>query len=319
MTERALSLSTDPFNWAPLVQFGAGLALFYGAVKFFENIEKGINDDAKVRIALWILSRDFRGRASLAAETFATLLDKVFGKRHLSLKCILRSIAASLIFLVSLTLFYVVAINHSTDPLVLLLSVIQVIILGLVFNVFPDYVSLVTTRYCLSGARRVKSGLSVFFLAMANVGLCALIYVVFMILTLEIFSSTSCNVLEPLPCRYFQWGGSKARVEITIDGSFRRYLSISPLSSLEQHTYSRDPKSYKFIDYPRIFFVATFFTTIWLWLYLVGSAAVRLAATFDFLRDWLDVENKPLYAIGLMVGCLLASIWWMGAAAMLFL
>lgn len=56
------------------------------------------------------------------------------------------------------------------------------------------------------------------------------------------------------------------------------------------------------------------FTSIWLWLYAGSGFLLRAARRFDIGFDWFnrkfDIEEKPLSAIGLVAGAVVAVIWW---------
>jgi hypothetical protein len=61
-----------------------------------------------------------------------------------------------------------------------------------------------------------------------------------------------------------------------------------------------------------IFFYTSFFTSIWVWLYLAGGVAIRWIPTTDRLRALLvkivDVKGQPLKAIGWVVASMAASL-----------
>jgi hypothetical protein len=63
-----------------------------------------------------------------------------------------------------------------------------------------------------------------------------------------------------------------------------------------------------------VWFVPTFFTSIWLWLYAVGAFLIRAACRFDLGFDWFnrkfDIEKKPLQSIGLVAGAIVAAVYW---------
>ena len=51
-------------------------------------------------------------------------------------------------------------------------------------------------------------------------------------------------------------------------------------------------------------------TSVWLWLYALSGLIVRLARGVGFLRDKLDIEERPLYSMRLVAGVLAALAWW---------
>ena len=59
---------------------------------------------------------------------------------------------------------------------------------------------------------------------------------------------------------------------------------------------------------------STFFTSAWLWLYALSGVLARALLSFGhgavFLRDHLNVEERPLSTMGLVAGGLAAFCWW---------
>src|SRR5262249_1910165 len=58
--------------------------------------------------------------------------------------------------------------------------------------------------------------------------------------------------------------------------------------------------------------IASLLTSIWLWLYVSAGFILRLFRRFDIGFSWfnrrVDIENKPLQAIGLLAGIMCAVI-----------
>jgi hypothetical protein len=56
------------------------------------------------------------------------------------------------------------------------------------------------------------------------------------------------------------------------------------------------------------------FTSIWLWLYAGSGFLLNAARHFDVGFQWFnrmfDIEKKPLSAIGLVAGSLVATLYW---------
>jgi hypothetical protein len=62
------------------------------------------------------------------------------------------------------------------------------------------------------------------------------------------------------------------------------------------------------------------FTSIRLWLYAGAGFLLKGARRFDATMQWItthmDIEKKPLQAIGLMAGAIVAIVHWGMVAAM---
>jgi hypothetical protein len=63
-----------------------------------------------------------------------------------------------------------------------------------------------------------------------------------------------------------------------------------------------------------LWFYPAFFTSIWLWLYAGSGFLLKAARHFDIGFQWFnghaDIEHKPLQAIGLVAGVLVAIVYW---------
>lgn len=62
------------------------------------------------------------------------------------------------------------------------------------------------------------------------------------------------------------------------------------------------------------FLIPAFFASIWLWLYAGSGFLLKFARRFDIGFQWFnrkfDIEKKPLQAIGLVAGALVAIVYW---------
>lgn len=68
------------------------------------------------------------------------------------------------------------------------------------------------------------------------------------------------------------------------------------------------------------FFVyPAFFTSIWLWLYAGSGLVLKAARRFDVGFQWFnrkaDIEKKPLQAIGLVAGSVVACCYWLAVGS----
>jgi hypothetical protein len=71
-----------------------------------------------------------------------------------------------------------------------------------------------------------------------------------------------------------------------------------------------------------MFVYPAFFTSIWLWLYAGSGFLLKFARRFDIGFQWFnskfDIEKKPLSAIGLVAGSLVAILYWTWAVLRYF-
>jgi hypothetical protein len=155
-------------TWTAVVtQIGVGLGLFYAVVKFFDTVGDRLNEDTKLEIAVRLLDVGTGVRFAHWPETFLSIFDRVFGTRHLTLRCFFRSATASLLALLLLCSVYLTIgrlppfYNHLLVAYGLKLHFKDkwpVILIGLLTaNIFPDYISLLVSRYLLAFLRHPRS------------------------------------------------------------------------------------------------------------------------------------------------------------------
>ena len=143
--------------------FGVGLGLWYGVAKFFKFVEDGLNAETKGSIAEWLRGDQAPGIIFTDSppkavphrwpDTFAIIFDRVFTKYHFSWKCFYRScIASVLAVIVTSILLVMLSIELFPKPWSDLnnLELIIILLMAATFNIVPDYISLLETRWMLS-------------------------------------------------------------------------------------------------------------------------------------------------------------------------
>jgi hypothetical protein len=84
------------FIYSPPGQLATGVGLGAAVWKGFGVIENHLNDDAKLKIAIWLLYVHVPlEKMQTWPETFASVFDRVFGQHHVSWKCFWRSAVTS--------------------------------------------------------------------------------------------------------------------------------------------------------------------------------------------------------------------------------
>ncbi|MEL6336291.1 MAG: tetratricopeptide repeat protein [Pseudomonadota bacterium] len=112
-----------------------------------------LHPDRKVAIGLWLAGAESEETWS---KSFVSLFDAVFGERHLSFTCFLRSTIASLIAVAAIWLMMGEA-GALEVRLEAGLSLGAVLVIALGVNVLADYVSLLETRWLLGQMHRLRS------------------------------------------------------------------------------------------------------------------------------------------------------------------
>jgi len=140
----------------------------------FDKAEKTLGEGSRLRVVDWVRGQRIGTALESIPAQFAWLFDRVFGERHLSARCFLASSAASLVSVAVVCAAWfalawpmesvVYAADHEVFRLtydVTITGLIQkggfVLALGLLFNVVPDFVSLLETRLVLRWMGRTGS------------------------------------------------------------------------------------------------------------------------------------------------------------------
>lgn len=287
-----MDLGPNPLTaLTPLAYIAGGVGLWTLVHWFFEFSEKHLDPGTRDDIALHLLEAEPPNQIEGWQKTFPGVFDAVFGERHVSWGCFWKSSLASSVFAFTLTMIYLV---REGGPLELHFVAVYLVVL----NFIPDYVSLLQTRYLLKAVARNPSALVLLSLLLADVILTGLIFLLwvppvtelvgFVIETGEPLAQAARDVSLPDRLReyYFDWP----------DDFLVEALSLSGQNSLG------------------IFLWTTYFTSVWLWLYalsvLIVRTMTRLSRGAAFLRDHLNIEEKPLSSMGFVAGGLTAFVWW---------
>jgi hypothetical protein len=275
---------------AVAIQFGLGLGLFYGVTKFFDVVGDRLNDDTKLEIAVWLLGVKVGQKLEPWPDTFAKVFDRVFGKNHLSWRCVWRSCVISYVLLVFAAVIYT-QVRFPSGHFIRGLRfpgwphMAMFFGITLFTNVLPDYLSLLESRFVLRLMARTRSG------GVWTGGLVLDVWLTLLIafLPILILSGVLARRFDPLSVLRAGWSSIRHPFDFT-----------------------RDVYGYA-VQNPVVIFPA-FFTSIWLWLYAGSGFLLKAARRFDIGFDWFnrhfDIEKKPLQSIGLVAGALVAVVYW---------
>jgi hypothetical protein len=249
----------------------------------FEKAEKTLSSQARGQVVGWMAQSDFKGAFSSIPDQFAALFDRVFGERHVSWHCFWRSAVASVVAVWMVTLLW--AVPHPPSSFTTGLGLLfGITVIGVVFNLIPDYLSLLETRFVLARlqlSRRVAGLLLLDLVATTVIGLSG--YVLFFFLAL---SGTDNTILG------YVWN----------------------IVTLENNVVLGRSDPY---DMPMsVFFYSTFLTSVWLWLYaasvFVSRVLVRMSGGVGFLLKVTDVEHHPFRSMGFTSVVLVSLLFLIG-------
>lgn len=257
--------------------------------RFFERVEAVLTDQTKLEIAVWLVGRKkFGPKVQPWPDTFAEIFDRVFGRKHLSWKCLRRSAIASILitivmFVYSLLHFGVRCLNLSgvqwpdTKP-ILMTSLLACII--------PPYLSLLETRLILRVMKRTSHSLTWVLLLIIDLIITGYTSVVFVYVAVVLAKGADDlgGTIISLPFKIAQHPIDLA------------WILVAPKATAS------------------FLFIPCLFTSIWLWLYAGSGFLLKAARRFDLGFDWFnrkfDIEKKPLQSIGMVAGALVAVVYW---------
>ena len=242
----------------------------------FALAERVAQEDARIKASLWLLYLELGKGFSQGAMRFAMLFDTIYGKKHFSFRCIFLSCLTSTIAVMSLSVILYLffpelfsMIDYSNA-----LAKLSVVIAASFFsNLIPDYLSLLESRLIILRFGILPSIQRIILMLIVDIVLTTLIFMVYFFSLIQIFSlirGRSMSVLDALISLY----------SLPL---FRNYVGdLGPLG---------------------IYFWSTFFTSFWIWIYLLGIGVIRfsriLGFGWKFLRDsFLNIEDKPYESMG---------------------
>jgi hypothetical protein len=297
----ALTTITNLIN-SPPGQLVAGGVLAGIVWKFFDKVEAVLTDQTKFEIAVWLVGVKVGQKVQPWPDTFTELFEKVFGKRHFSAECIWRSAMASIVTSMLVIAFIALRPTHD-EAITEHVEAMVVVFLPyvLIANVIPDYIALLSTRLML---RFMRSWARLSFL--------------FLLVDLVVTLWLACvgMLLGGEACTYVwqhHWtphANFKQPMEVDLTGIGLGYWN----APFYIFVFGVPMRYGNTIPEPLPMLVPAMVTCIWLWLYAGSGFLLKFARRFDTGFQWFnrkfDIEKKPLSAIGLVAGALVAVTYW---------
>jgi hypothetical protein len=275
--------------------FGTGSvpAIVAGSVLgVFELGERLASQRAKDALSKWLLSFDIQ-KARALPEGTQELFERIFGKRHFSLKCFFRSAVFSIgatVFVTIIGLLIFPGSINSLLPFINFESLWLEPVLWIPWAIMIDYLSLFKTRAVLR--------LLTLTLTMVAIGILIMDFLVYKILfriglalnlaEMSLFSTPH------LPCPDEPYLDC---IKVVVGMAFQTTEEFAWLPLFPA------PRGFN-----GILFWAGFAPSIWMWLYvaalLVTRALLRSEKLVNWLRWFLDVEKAPFRSIGAVAAVL---------------
>ena len=263
-----------------IVYFGelaGALSGIIGVIWFlFVRAEDTVKPEIKTAISSWLSNLNPERKLANWPMTFASVFDDIFGKKHFSWRCFRRSCIASFVSLTIMILLWLSMQSHVYDPGEILFC----LALGAIVNLIPDYFSLLETRYIIKKISNTSSTIKI--LGLLAIDIIATVFIfVFPLILFSVF-------------------------EMVDRGRFSFSYLFSEMAELLVSGFLFEDDDTLFGPFPTfgIWLYTTFFTSVWIWLYVLSGLIVKVGAFSGILigrmRRILDIENKPLRSMGMV-------------------
>lgn len=257
----------------------------------FERLNTVATDPLKERVSAWLKNEKGTPNSTMA-HTFADLFDKVFTTRHFSWRCFFRSCIASLASIAVVTVIRCAIYHDFGDYFGGFGSRTSIffLIIVLVLNLGPDYCSLLESRWVINRIRNADAIQTIAWLTLD------------LIATPLIWSSAF--VLVNVIALLFYWDSTLSEV-----GGFVAHIPSHLWLSLKAKLEWPSDMLFPMLG---VSLYSTFFTTLWVWLYVSSRALFRLLdclkINLSAVSRYLDVDTEPIRVIGFLITVLITAM-----------
>jgi hypothetical protein len=282
------------WRWPALIALIPGVVA--GVAATFEWLDKGVSDTG--RLALSNKLKSFPSDESIDswATVFPTLIDRVFGEKPASLNFFIRSSWASTLAVLSVGIVYCL-VNHERLSLLGLFN-----FFAFFANWLPDYLSLLVSRVIVRIMAKRTSARDVWLLLMADTAITALIAVLSSFVALLVFEANIYS--ETFTWARHTLGPMSFRFEVYLI----RHIAWHAVGRAFLRMRAWDWLTLRAHTGASIFFYSAFFTSVWVWLYVLSlfliSLLHRTRSIWMWIAPYLDIEKAPMVAIGRVAGIL---------------
>jgi hypothetical protein len=301
------SSSLSTLLTSPAGAFTAGWVIFGGILKVFKEVEDHLSADGKQTIAIWLL---YAPEASVKhaenwPRTFSKIFDRTFGEHAISPTRFYRSFVMAAV--TTLAVFAIWGLVHfgqfrsywRATPYPFVEYLVPLIAVG-----WPTtYISVLKSGWLLRWLARRKLQTRGIVIVFADV----LITVAIALAAYRFYAFLSHELRESLHASGHGW---------LIQQIVGQRSGTTVADDLLPSTFMTFDLNAKPGYAPLIAILyASYFTSAWALTYAVAGlllrTASRLQGPFSALVSWLDIENKPVRAIGIVVASLTMVCFWM--------
>lgn len=275
-----------------LAFFGTWMAVCVGVMGLFREGEKVMSAESRVAVSDWLLQENFADRHANWPGTFVALFDALYTRDHLSWTCFRRSAVTS-VLVVTVLFAGFAAFGLITLPTTLSDLAEIAVLLGLpvALNIMIDYVSLFETRWVLGQ-------MSATDYTAEHVGY----------LGVDLVLTALCVIL---PVSVLQIFGLGVMTEFSAWTSAFWYQLGSALLNMMELFVKTTAEGLG--EIPRVMSVmlySTMFTSVWVWCYALAGGVLRVfqpvLESLDWLKRHLNVEARPVHAMGMLLALLIS-------------
>jgi hypothetical protein len=261
-------------------------------------LEKEMRQEAKNEIAGFIKRTNVTPDSQVVASFIDSAFQTVFGSRHWTLRCMLRSFMASIIVCLTLMGLFWLKYPRNFDLIMNALnsgpfwvagSVAAIMIIW--FSCIPDYLSLFKGRIILRIMVINPNMLKICRLVVLDILASVSIYFIMLVVTALVVSPNLHSIRDA--------ADAAVAAERGIISGFDILFGRSPIH----------PDDIGFV----VFLLSTTMTSMWAVMILLASLTLRVLATVGllmrFVRWMLDVDAHPVRVLGMVS----AVIAWLGS------
>jgi hypothetical protein len=279
-------------QFAPILRGATFVGIVTGVAKGFEWVDGGMSEEGRHRLGQWLKNVSGIEQIDAWASVFPTLIDRVFGPKALSWRFFNASFFFSLIAVLITSLISIAhyglfefsslsrRANEGTSGTFAL-----ILAFAFMLNFVPDYLSVIISRFIVRMMARRPTTLNILLLLFLDT---------FLTVIVAFLSLTIVLALLGMPAEVFPFGS------ILHHPIEYAWITVQ----MAAWVFRLDPMM-------RVFLLASLFTSVWVWLYVLASALIRILRKIGFvwvkIVPFLDVEKKPVIAIGRVAG-LIAGI-----------
>ncbi len=285
---------------SPAGQLVAGGALAGIVWRLFERVERVLDNDTKLDIAAWLSGVEAGRKLEPWPGTFARIFDRVFGTKHLSWKCLYRSVVASVAVTLLATALWRMSARSTSLPPAPDSGIWTAVLAVWAFGLLMGYLSLLKSRRSLCDmCGNVSVGRRAYVLAVDLVSAWFIAAA-----TLSVLLTAFRFLRHPAWFRSYLPATDLLKEALRFQAFFTHHpaavFNCHPLLSL----YSADGRLVRFgLNLSTLTVYPAFFAVVWLWLYAGSGFLLKAARHFD-------IAKRPLRSIGLVAGALVAVVYW---------